>query len=206
MNEAFDMIIGAEPRLKETPFVFGGNMVVYKDLFTVVPFDPSVRRGEDIDFLVNAKMFGFSFFLDNQLSIRHLAPPKTHPIWMQLREDIYRFVYQRAKIDSQKKREGMAGVRPEDFDPYPGCFLRGDLKDKIEKACTALSDEYVAQGEKEASEEALNNIKLATTDAVPKHDPFDRLCELQKLWKELMDYTGQREVREAISEIIVLER
>lgn len=82
MNEAFDKIIGKEPRLKETPFVFGGNMVIHRDLFTAVPFDPNVPRGEDIDFLINARMFGFSFFLDNQLSIRHLPPPKTHPTWM----------------------------------------------------------------------------------------------------------------------------
>ena len=34
MNEAFDKIIGTEPRLKETPFVFGGNMVIHRSLFT----------------------------------------------------------------------------------------------------------------------------------------------------------------------------
>jgi len=46
MNEAFDKIIGTEPRLKETPFVFGGNMVIHRDLFSVIPFDPNVPRGE----------------------------------------------------------------------------------------------------------------------------------------------------------------
>jgi len=75
MDEGFDRIIWTEPRLKETPFVFGGNMVIHRELFTVVPFDPDVPRGEDIDYLINARMFGFSFFLDNKLSIRHLPPP-----------------------------------------------------------------------------------------------------------------------------------
>jgi hypothetical protein len=79
MNEAFDKIIGTKPRLKETPFVFGGNMVIHRNLFTVVPFDPNVPRGEDIDFLINARMFGFHFFLDNQLSIIHLPPPRSYP-------------------------------------------------------------------------------------------------------------------------------
>lgn len=55
------MVIGTEPRLKATPFVFGGNMVIHRNLFTVVPFDQNVRRGEDIDFLINARMLGFHF-------------------------------------------------------------------------------------------------------------------------------------------------
>jgi hypothetical protein len=123
MNEAFGKIIGSDPRLKETPFVFGGNMVIHRNLFTVVPFDPHVTRGEDIDFLMNAKMFGFHFFLDNQLSIKHLPPSKAYPIWMQLREDIHRFIYERAKIEHQTAIAGMTRVYPEDFDPYLGCVF-----------------------------------------------------------------------------------
>ncbi|MGB2762623.1 MAG: hypothetical protein WBC21_03780 [Minisyncoccales bacterium] len=202
MNEAFDKIIGTKPRLKETPFVFGGNMVIHRSLFTVVPFDPNVLRGEDIDFLINARMFGYPFFLDNQLSIKHLPPSKTHPFWMQLREDIYRFIYERAKIEHQKEIKGMAKVYPENFDPYPGCFLKKDLEEKIEKSSKLLSEEYLAQGDKQSSEEALNNIAIAKTDAVPKYDPFQRLCELQKCWKELMLFTGRGEIRPLIRDVL----
>jgi len=202
MNEAFDKVIGTEPRLKVTPFVFSGNMVIHRNLFTVVPFDPNVRRGEDIDFLINARMFGFHFFLDNQLSIKHLPPSKTHPTWMQLREDIYRFIYERAKIETQKVVEGMPKVNPEDFDPYPGCFLKSDLEEKIEQACKLLSEEYLAQGDRKGSEEALNNITLARTDALPKFDPFQKLCELQKQWQELMRFTDQEDIRSWMRDII----
>ena len=203
MNEAFDRIIGCEPRLKETPFVFGGNMVIHRNLFTVVPFDPGITRGEDIDFLINAKMFGFSFFLDNQLSIKHLPPPKTHPTWMQLREDIYRFIYERAKIEHQKEVKGMTKIYSEEFDPYPGCFLKMNLEEKIEKACKLLSEEYLAQGDRQGSEEALNNITIAKTDAVPKFDPFQKLCELQKRWQELMLFVSHKEIRSRIRDIIL---
>jgi len=206
MNEAFDKIIGTEPRLKETPLVFGGNMIIHRNLFTVVPFDPNVPRGEDIDFLINAKMFGFPFFLDNQLSIKHLPPPKKHPTWMQLREDIYRFVYERAKIESQKEIKGMTRIYPEDFDPYPGCFLTKDLEEKIEESCKLLSEEYLAQGDIKGSEGALNNIVLAKTGAVPKYDPFQTLCKIQKRWCGLMKYTNRREVRSSIRNIIEGER
>lgn len=202
MNDAFDEIIGTQPRLKETPFVFGGNMVIHRDLFSRVPFDPEVPRGEDIDFLINAKVFGFLFFLDNQLSIKHLPPPKTHPVWMRLREDIYRFVYERAKIESQKKMRGMTKVHPEEFDPYPGCFLKRDLEQKIEKSCKLLSKEYLAQGDQRASQEALKNIELAKTDAVPRFDPFKNLCNLQKRWEELMEFTSKKEIQSGIRQLV----
>ena len=202
MNEAFDKVIGTEPRLKETPFVFGGNMIVHRDLFSVVPFDPKVLRGEDIDFLINARMFGFTFFLDNQLSIRHLPPIKTHPAWLQLRQDIYRFIYEKAKIEKQKEVRGMTKVYAEDFDPYPGCFLKGDLEEKIEQACTLLAEEYEANGDAEGSKEALNNIVLATTEARPQFDPFDNLCQLQESWQGLMAYTGEDTIASQIRGII----
>ncbi len=202
MDEGFDRIIRTEPRLKKTPFVFGGNMVIHRELFTVVPFDPDVPRGEDIDYLINARMFGFSFFLDNKLSIRHLPPSKSHPVWMQLREDIYRFIYERAKLEGQVVKEGMVRVAPEDLDPYPGRFLRSDLEEKIEGACRLLSEEYLEQGDTAGSEEALQNIELARTDAVPVSNPFQDLCELQKRWKRLMEFTGREGVRSGLRKII----
>ncbi|MCD4768230.1 MAG: hypothetical protein K8R34_17230 [Methanosarcinales archaeon] len=206
MDEGFDRIIWTEPRLKKTPFVFGGNMIIHRELFTVVPFDPDVPRGEDIDYLINARMFGFSFFLDNKLSIRHLPPSKSHPVWMQLREDIYRFIYERAKLAGQVEKEGMVRVAPEDLDPYPGRFLRSDLEEKIEGACRLLSEEYLEQGDTAGSEEALQNIELARTDAVPVSNPFQDLCELQKRWKRLMEVTAREGVRSGLREIIEGEK
>lgn len=199
MNEAFDILMGTEPRLKETPLVFGGNMVIHKDLFTSVPFDPRVPRGEDIDFLINARMFGFTFFIDNQLSIKHLPPQKSHPTWLQVREDIHRFIYERAKIESQREVEGMTRVYPEDLDPYPGCFLKEDLMEKIEKSCKLLAEDYLTQGDTKGSEEALKNTAFAKNDAVPQHDPFQNLCDLQKRWKELMEYTNRMDLRSSMS-------
>jgi hypothetical protein len=202
MNEGFNLFINAGPRMKETPFVFGGNMVVHRSLFTVVPFDPFVSRGEDIDFLINAKMFGFHFFLDNHLSIKHLPPPKSHPTWKQLREDIYRFVFEREKIARQRPRKGMRKVAPEEFDPYPGCFLKTDLEEKIEGACTLLAEEYRSNGDAQGSQEALNNIVLAKTEARPSFDPFENLCRMQEDWHDLMAYVSEAPIASLIQDII----
>jgi hypothetical protein len=121
---------------------------------------------------------------------------------VRLREDIYRFVYERAKIVQQKEIEGMTRVHPEEFDPYPGCFFKSDLEEKIEKSSKLLSEEYSAKGDTLGSKEALQNVVLAGTDAVPKFDPFQRICEMQKRWQALMVYTSKREVCSRIEEII----
>ncbi|MHA1145154.1 MAG: hypothetical protein ACTSRW_10485 [Candidatus Helarchaeota archaeon] len=123
MNKAFEIIDSGE-RLKDTPFVFGGNMILHKDLFMKIPFDPYIRRGEDISYLCDAKQEGFPFLLDRELSIRHLPPKGTMPEFIKMREDIYRFVYMRQKLLKQ-------GFDLKRTMPYPGEFLRVDLPLKI---------------------------------------------------------------------------
>lgn len=205
MNEAFDKVIGSGPRLKETPFVFGGNMVIHSSLFDSVPFDPHITRGEDIDYLINSRMFGFNFFLDNELAMKHMPPPSPHPLWRRLRQDIYRFVYEREKLRSQRKVEGMTVIQPEELDPYPGAFLRDNLDEKIYQSCTTLALEYLLADDKTSAEESLKNIVLASTDAPPKFDPFAHLISLQKHWKHLMEFMVKKTTRSEIKEILEVQ-
>jgi len=194
MNRTFKEIIGKSPRLKETPFVFGGNMVVHRDLFTRVPFDPSITRGEDIDFLINARMFGFKFFLDNQLSIKHDAPPKTHPEWRKLREDIFRFVFEKSKLEAQEPTPSMVKITAEDLDYYPGEFLKNDLEERIFRSNLMLAIDYLNQGDKRGAMECMNNIYLAKTNYSSMTSPFQELLRLQKVWKDLMEYFSSEKV------------
>lgn len=200
--KAFDEIIGAQPRIKRTPFAFGGAMILHKDLFQSVPFDPQITRGEDIDYLINSRMYGFSFFLDNTLSIKHLPVPKKHPQWKRIREDIYRFVYERAKITSQYKTGNMVNVTPEYFDPYPGEFLREDLDEKIFRSNMMLATDYMMKGDTEGVEESLNNIMIAKRDAVPDYDSFTRYRDNQKLWLQVCKIVDQKryELRKVMEE------
>jgi len=191
-TKAFDKIIGCEPRLKITPFAFGGAMVIHKNMYQIVPFDTHVTRGEDIDYLINAKMFGFDFFLDNKLSIKHLPPKKNHPIWKRFREDIYRFLYQQAKISSQYEVNNMNRVVAEDFDPYPGDFLKTDLEDKIYKTNVLLGLEYLSKGDVESCRESIKNIYLSKYEAIPKDDPFTNYRKTQKQWVSIIEGTRDK--------------
>ncbi len=186
-REAFDQIIGSEPRLKKTPFAFGGAMVINRNLAKIVPFDPKVTRGEDTDYVINARMFGYNFYLDNKLAIKHLPPKKKHPIWKRFREDIYRFLYNQAKFKTQVAKTNLRIVSPEDFDPYPGGFFKDDLQDKIFKTNIILALNYLSDNKVEDCRQTIKNIYLAKYDAIPKENVFEEYLEFQELWKKFME-------------------
>jgi len=184
MNEAFG-IIGQEPRLKPTPFVFGGNMVIHRSLFEKVPFDPTVPRGEDIDYLMNARFFGHEFLLDNQLWIRHLPPPKCSPPWHQVRMDIIRFARERAKLATQ--HDGwVRHASSEDFDPYPGRFLRDDFHDLVMETSLEMASEYIEAGMEEDASECMVNIAISKAEARLRGDPFGEYLAYQQRWEEFI--------------------
>jgi len=188
-TEAFDKIIGEGPRMKITPFAFGGAMVIHKNLFQLVPFDPKIRRGEDIDYLMNSKMFGYDFFLDNELNIKHLPPTKSSPIWKRFREDIYRFLFEQDKINNQKDVNYMTKVSSTDFDPYPGDFLKENLEDKIFKTNVLLALDYLANGDVEGCRESIKNVYLSKYEAKPHFDVFDDYMRTQRDWVSLIKRT-----------------
>jgi hypothetical protein len=144
-------------------------------------------------------MFGFTFYLDNQLSIKHDAPKKTHPEWQKLREDISRFVFEKNKLESQEPTPGMARLKAENLDPYPGEFLKEDLQDRIFHSNLMLAIDYLSQGDNEGAQECLNNISAAKASSNPGTNPFKDLLHLQKTWKDLMEYFSSEKVRLEIS-------
>jgi hypothetical protein len=81
--------------------------------------------------------------------------------------------------------------------------LRKDLEKKIERASSILAEEYREKGDTESSEEALRNITLANTVAVPPYDPFKRLCEVKKQWQELMYFTDAEAVRDSLKKVVM---
>jgi hypothetical protein len=183
MNEAF-RIIGEEPRLKETPFVFGGNMILHKSLFRKVPFDPSIRRGEDISYLCDAKHEGYDFVLDRELSIKHL-PPSGGAEPVKMREDIYRFIYMRNKLLMQ-------GFPIRRTQPYPGRFLKADLYPRIILTNILYAVRAAGKGKCGESIEFLRNIGCIP-DAVKRVKPgYERFFQLKELWPEFMGWVAQR--------------
>lgn len=185
MNEALRHML-EPPRLKETPVVFGGNMVVHRSLFEKVPFDPRVPRGEDMDYLINARIFGFDFFSDNELVVRHLPPPKCAPLWQRLRQDIVRFARERAKLATQRPGEGLHRIDVDSLEPYPGYYLKDDFQDLVLKASLEMASEYLEAGLDEDASECMTNIAIGKSEADTHGDPFGDYLAFQKKWEEFI--------------------
>jgi hypothetical protein len=117
-NRATAMIEKA-PRLKVSPLAFGGCLALHRDMYANVSFDPWVLRGEDVDYVINARMHGGDVFLDNEWSVVH-TPPSPQSEAIALRQDVYRFIYEHRKLEFAKSQVDLRQVTPASLRPYPG--------------------------------------------------------------------------------------
>jgi hypothetical protein len=136
MNEATKQLERLPGRLVPTPFCFGGNMVFSRRLAGAVGFDPCITRGEDIDYLINARLEGHWFFMNKDLRILHLPPTGgsyKDVAYHKTLQDILRFVYEREKLHAASAMPGLEPLTPADLWPYPGQFLTEQLdRDALE--------------------------------------------------------------------------
>jgi hypothetical protein len=120
MNRVFQRIIDSKSRLVRSPIILGGNLTIHKALFQKVPFDPFIPRGEDIDYGINAEIFGFHLLFDRDQVLHHLHPERGKAFLLgELKGDIQRFLYERAMVRGHPEIH---------LDPYPGYFLKGDFR------------------------------------------------------------------------------
>lgn len=191
MNRAIRQTISGPDRLNVTPLALGGNMVFHRELFARVPFDPGITRGEDIDYLLNARLAGFSFWMDRELTITHL-PPRHYEssAYRKMREDVLRFVYEREKLRR-------AGVAAQEFDPYPGLLLRDDLDRQAIDALRAVAtpDEVALHGTPEAI------LEQAQARARPTIDAYRAFREQ---WPQLLD--AGRQIADELTQALRLTR
>lgn len=192
MNEMFRNYIVESPGMKETPFAIMGNIAVHRDFYTRVPLDPPLRRGEDMDWVMNSHILGERFVMDTELLIKHCPAPRPYPTWRPMREDIYRFRYQQAKIANSRDGDGYQQLNRERYMPYPGVFFQDDFLERVFRACTTLSIDYLTQGKTEDARETLDNIYHAHYLAIPENDPFQSYLEFQKKWEEMMGIIDER--------------
>lgn len=121
MNETMRWLMTHPDELVKTPMALGGNMIFHRELFTQVGFDPAITRGEDIDYLLNARIAGHSFYFDSKLTIIHRPPRHFEaPEYAKMQQDIIRFMYEREKLY-------LYDLSPNEFLPYPGRLLNDDF-------------------------------------------------------------------------------
>jgi len=140
MNETMRQLMAHPDKLKKTPMALGGNMIFHRELFTQVGFDPAITRGEDIDYLINARIAGQSFHFDPKMTITHLPPRHFEaPQYAKMRQDVIRFIYEREKLR-------LHNLSPDEFLPYPGHLLNdGFIPAALEALHAVATPEMVSK-------------------------------------------------------------
>ena len=203
MNDATRQLQDAPGRWVDSVVAFGGNMLFGRELFSQVGFDPGITRGEDLDYVLNARLAGFKFWLDKHLRITHLPPQQydTSP-YARLAEDVRRFIYEREKLRHAQQHalrtDCHFDVPPADvWDPYPGRFMKDDLEEQALAALTttgSIADKRI-WGE---PIEIIENALARAAALVPRY--FDFAQRWPALMKSLaLDAAMQQRLHHAIT-------
>lgn len=125
----------AGPRISRSNVLCGGCFAVHAEAFTRVAFDPWITRGEDLDYLFNLKLYGIDVWFDNRWRVRH-TPPRIKDTAFRFLQDVYRWTYERRKIEVCNGNIDLHKIVPEQLMPYPGPWIGPELPARIRK--TAL--------------------------------------------------------------------
>ncbi len=168
------------PRLSRSNHVCGGCLAIHKEAFARICFDPYITRGEDLDYMINLRMHGSDIWFDNMWVLRHL-PPKTPSEGNRFRQDIYRWLYEQAKLEFSWSNIDLQKVNAGSLMPYPGPLLGAGLKHRIGITARLRS---LGRPDKKAYKAAA---KAAKKDAVAYAEAnCTKYFEFQRRWPEAM--------------------
>lgn len=168
------------PRLSRANTASGSCLVLHADTYGRVSFDPWIPRGEDMDYVINCRMYNQEVWLDNKLSVQRL-PRERQDAAANFRQDMTRWFYEGRKVEFAKAQIDLMQVDPSSMAPYPGMWLTKKISRKALFTClksmlgTSERGEYfylARKGRKEASEYARDNCS--------------RYFEFQRQWPALV--------------------
>lgn len=203
-NEAL-AVVSAPPRVRPSSVAFGGCLALHKYMYCAVSFDPWVVRGEDIDYVINARMHGGDVFLDGEWSVVH-KPPAVRSEALAFRQDVYRFIYEHRKLEFSASQVDLRQVKPSALAPYPGPFVDSSIGWRAR--ATALLRALAGKESKAYLRIARTAVSEASDFA---RDHCERYFAFQRRWPLLMEalwedialkslFTGERRVdRSAIT-------
>ncbi|MBQ9022088.1 MAG: hypothetical protein IJ113_08805 [Eggerthellaceae bacterium] len=186
------------PRLSRSNHVCGGCMAIHREAFKRICFDPWVVRGEDLDYLLNLRMFGSDVWFDNQWKLHHL-PPETRSEGRRFRQDIYRWLYEFRKIEYSRSQVDLQQIKPSSLEPYPGPFLEEGIEKRVKRTAWLRS---FGRPDKAAYREAAS--AAANAAALYAQEHCANYFEFQSVWPEIMARTeGDKALSAALLHSVV---
>ena len=183
----------AGPRLSRSNHVCGGCLAIHREAFKRLSFDPWISRGEDLDYLLNLRMYGSDIWFDNQWALRHL-PPKTVNEGRRFRQDVYRWLYEFRKMEYSRTQIDLQQVKPSSLVPYPGPFLEPGIQKRIKRTAILRS---LARRDKREYRKAAKAARAEAAEYASRN--CAKYFEFQYVWPELMARTeGDSILRNAL--------
>ncbi|MCL2403748.1 MAG: hypothetical protein FWC86_05945 [Coriobacteriia bacterium] len=170
------------PRMHRSTIAYGGCLAIHREMFTKVAFDPWIMRGEDVDYVINARMHGGDIYIDDQWIIRHNSPKTGRNSAERFRQNIYRLIYEHRKIEFAKSQVDLAQVTAQSLMPFPGSRIS-----------TAIPFQAFATGLlRTVSGPHRGQYWRAAWDALGKANAYARrncnnYFELQRLWPRAVE-------------------
>lgn len=189
------------PRLSRSNHVCGGCLAIHKEAFKRLSFDPWIARGEDLDYMLDLRMYGSDIWFDNQLSLRHL-PPDTASEGTRFRQDIFRWLYEYRKMEYSRTQIDLLQVRPSSLEPYPGPFLQPGITRRIRTTAYLRS---LARPDKGAYVKAAKAAKEEASSYAQRN--CSKYFEFQYVWQELMArMENDRILRTALTQSVMQQK
>ena len=186
---------------------FGGCLALHRELTEKVAFDPWVFRGEDLDYVINARLHGQPVYLDGQWRIHH-NPPERSSEALKFRQTGFSFIYGHRKLEFARSQVDLHRVTANSLMPYPGEFLKGSITWRA--FVTAFLRGVAGRGGERSQYFKTARELLMKANSYARAN-CDNYFAFQRRWPELMEkvledvalkslYTGERSMdRSAIT-------
>ncbi len=119
------------PRLSPSNTACGGCLAIHREALRRVSFDPWIPRGEDLDFLLNVRMYGAEVWFDNAWCLRRLPPVSVKREAIRFRQDIFRWLYENRKLEFSATQIDLLKIPSKSLQPYPAPFLESSISFNI---------------------------------------------------------------------------
>lgn len=169
------------PRLSRSNHVCGGCLILHREAFRRLSFDPWISRGEDLDYMLNLRMYGSDIWFDNKWQLRHL-PPETKNEGIRFRQDVYRWLYEFRKMEYSRTQIDLLQVKPSSLEPYPGPFLEEGIGRRIRITAALRS---FASKDGSAYRDAARVAKNEADQYAQRN--CSKYFGLQLVWSKLME-------------------
>lgn len=170
----------AGPRLSRSNHVCGGCLALHRETYRRLSFDPWIKRGEDMDYLLSLRMYGSDIWFDNQWSLTHL-PPKDRNEGHRFYRDIFRWIYEYYKIEFSRAQIDLLQIKPSSLMPYPGPFLEPGITKRIKRTAFLRS---LVRPDKKAYREGARAATREATDYAQVN--CMKYFEFQYTWGDIM--------------------